>query len=96
MHSRCQAEAHRYFVQALHGLDYCHKRCVVHRDVKLENLLLDYGNNIKIIDFGLSSLMTPGKKLSVHCGSPSYAAPEIVARKLYEGPPVDLWSLGTQ
>ena len=67
---------------------------VVHRDIKLENILLDAQNGMKIIDFGLAAFYAPGKKLRVHCGSPSYAAPEIVARKQYEGPPVDVWSLG--
>jgi serine/threonine protein kinase len=67
---------------------------VVHRDIKLENILLDGGAAMKIIDFGLAAFYQPGKKLRVHCGSPSYAAPEIVSRKLYEGPPVDVWSLG--
>jgi serine/threonine protein kinase len=67
---------------------------VVHRDVKLENILLDASNAIKIIDFGLAAFFAPGRKLRVHCGSPSYAAPEIVARRQYEGAPVDVWSLG--
>ncbi len=58
------------------------------RDVKLENILLDANNEMKLIDFGLSAFYIPGKKLRVHCGSPSYAAPEIVARKQYDGPPV--------
>lgn len=49
---------------------------------------------MKLIDFGLSAFFIPGKRLRVHCGSPSYAAPEIVARKSYDGPPVDVWSLG--
>ena len=80
--------------QVVAGLEYCHRREVVHRDVKLENLLLDVNNQIKIIDFGLSAFFIPGKRLRVHCGSPSYAAPEIVSRKLYEGPAVDVWSLG--
>lgn len=67
---------------------------VVHRDIKLENILLDSNRSMKLIDFGLAAFYAPGKKLRVHCGSPSYAAPEIVARKMYEGPPVDVWSLG--
>jgi serine/threonine protein kinase len=67
---------------------------VVHRDIKPENILLDAGRSMKLIDFGLAAFFAPGKKLRVHCGSPSYAAPEIVGRKLYEGPPVDVWSLG--
>lgn len=67
---------------------------VVHRDIKLENILLDSKRSMKLIDFGLAAFYAPGKKLRVHCGSPSYAAPEIVARKMYEGPPVDVWSLG--
>lgn len=63
------------------------------RDVKLENILLDADNKMKIIDFGLSAFFVPGKRLRVHCGSPSYAAPEIVARKQYDGPPVvsEMW-----
>ena len=67
---------------------------VVHRDIKLENLLLDSDRNMKIIDFGLAAIFTEGKALNVHCGSPSYAAPEIIDRKSYSGPPVDVWSLG--
>ncbi len=58
------------------------------RDIKLENILLDANSCMKLIDFGLSAFFIPGKQLRVHCGSPSYAAPEIVSRKHYDGPPV--------
>jgi serine/threonine protein kinase len=81
--------------QMVQGLAYCHQALVVHRDVKLENVLMDRQRNMKLIDFGLSAFLNPGKKLRVHCGSPSYAAPEIISRKLYDGPPCDVWSLGT-
>lgn len=69
-------------------------RQIIHRDIKLENILLGSNKQIKIIDFGLCSTWSPDTKLRVHCGSPSYAAPEIVSRKSYRGPPVDVWSLG--
>jgi len=90
-----EAAAARVFAQLLAGVAFCHSRGVIHRDVKLENALLDRDGAVKLIDFGLAALVpsldTP---LRVHCGSPSYAAPEIVARKPYLGPPVDVWSLG--
>lgn len=89
-----EQEACRIFKQVLAGVEYCHAHGIVHRDIKLENLLLDRERNLKIIDFGLSAILVPGKRLKVHCGSPSYAAPEIIARKVYDGPPVDIWSCG--
>ena len=67
---------------------------VAHRDIKLENLLMDSQNNMKVIDFGLAAVFKPGAWLNVHCGSPSYAAPEIVGRQMYQAPPTDVWSLG--
>ncbi|KAF5828215.1 hypothetical protein DUNSADRAFT_18019 [Dunaliella salina] len=89
-----EGKAAIFLKQIVAGLQYCHSREVVHRDVKLENILLGADGNMKIIDFGLSAFFVPGKRLRVHCGSPSYAAPEIVSRKHYDGPPVDVWSLG--
>jgi 5'-AMP-activated protein kinase, catalytic alpha subunit len=55
---------------------------------------MDSDRNMKIIDFGLAAIFTEGTALKVHCGSPSYAAPEIIGRRSYSGPPVDVWSLG--
>ena len=87
--------ASKFTGQIIEALSYCHSNWIVHRDVKLENLLLDFDKRrVLLIDFGLSAVFQPGKKLTVHCGSPSYAAPEIVSRKPYDGPPVDVWSLG--
>jgi len=67
---------------------------VVHRDLKPENLLLDSNLHVKIADFGLSNMMMDGEFLRTSCGSPNYAAPEVISGKLYAGPEVDIWSSG--
>lgn len=87
-------EARRFFQQIISGVDYCHKNQVVHRDLKPENLLLDSNLNIKIVDFGLSNVIRDGHFLKTSCGSPNYAAPEVISGKLYAGPEVDVWSCG--
>jgi len=87
-------EARRIFKQVLEGIQYCHKRNVSHRDIKLENILMTETNDIKIIDFGFSTCYPPGTKLRVFCGTPSYMSPEIVTKKDYYGPPADMWALG--
>jgi len=87
-------EARRFFQQIISGVDYCHRHMVVHRDLKPENLLLDERLNVKIADFGLSNIMTDGEFLRTSCGSPNYAAPEVISGKLYAGPEVDVWSCG--
>jgi serine/threonine protein kinase len=68
------------------------KLILCHRDLKIENLLLDRDMNIKIIDFGLSNHWDGQSLLSTQCGSPAYAAPEIFSKKQY-GPSVDIWSM---
>jgi len=75
-------------------LRYCHSRCITHRDIKLENLLLDDKNNMKIIDFGFSTCIPNDKRIKIFCGTPSYMAPEIVLKTEYCGPPADIWALG--
>ena len=67
---------------------------MAHRDLKLENLLLDKDQNLKIADFGLSNLMEDGASLKTSCGSPDYAAPEIIEHVPYDGVKVDAWSSG--
>ncbi|XP_055885586.1 5'-AMP-activated protein kinase catalytic subunit alpha-2-like isoform X2 [Biomphalaria glabrata] len=89
-----EPEARRFFQQIISGVDYCHRHMVVHRDLKPENLLLDSNTNVKIADFGLSNMMTDGEFLRTSCGSPNYAAPEVISGKLYAGPEVDIWSCG--
>ena len=78
-------EARRFFVQTLEAVDHCHQNRVVHRDLKAENLLLDADRNVKIIDFGLSNTFTPGTLLNTFCGSPTYAAPELLKKRPYKG-----------
>jgi 5'-AMP-activated protein kinase, catalytic alpha subunit len=87
-------EARNFFHQIISGVEYCHFQKIVHRDLKPENLLLDANLTIKIADFGLSNLMRDGDFLRTSCGSPNYAAPEVISGHLYAGPEVDVWSCG--
>mmetsp|Transcript_13620 Transcript_13620/g.17639 ORF Transcript_13620/g.17639 Transcript_13620/m.17639 type:complete len:589 (+) Transcript_13620:83-1849(+) len=87
-------EARHFFHQLVSGIEYCHYHSIVHRDLKPENLLLDADNNLKIADFGLSNTMRDGQFLRTSCGSPNYAAPEVISGNLYAGPEVDVWSIG--
>ncbi|XBI19114.1 hypothetical protein VPH35_060726 [Triticum aestivum] len=89
-----EEEARRFFQQIISGVQYCHRNMVVHRDLKPENLLLDNNCDVKIADFGLSNVMRDGHFLKTSCGSPNYAAPEVISGKLYAGPEVDVWSCG--
>ncbi|KAI9374236.1 kinase-like domain-containing protein [Aspergillus egyptiacus] len=92
---RCNdAEARKFFQQIICAVEYCHRHKIVHRDLKPENLLIDRDKNVKIADFGLSNIMTDGNFLKTSCGSPNYAAPEVISGKLYAGPEVDVWSCG--
>ncbi|XP_022144438.1 SNF1-related protein kinase catalytic subunit alpha KIN10-like [Momordica charantia] len=87
-------EARRLFQQVISGVEHCHRNMIVHRDLKPENVLLDSELNVKIADFGFSNVMYDGHFLKTSCGSPNYAAPEVISGKLYPGPEVDIWSCG--
>ncbi|CAK56282.1 unnamed protein product (macronuclear) [Paramecium tetraurelia] len=87
-------EAIRFYSQILSGIEYLHKLHVVHRDLKPENLILDSRGKLKIIDFGLSNFYKTDDLLKTACGSPCYAAPEMIAGKRYQGLQVDIWSSG--
>ncbi|ORY03056.1 hypothetical protein BCR34DRAFT_492670 [Clohesyomyces aquaticus] len=89
-----EGHARKFFQQIVCAVEYCHRHKIVHRDLKPENLLLDDNMSVKIADFGLSNIMTDGNFLKTSCGSPNYAAPEVISGKLYAGPEVDVWSCG--
>ncbi|OCH90369.1 Pkinase-domain-containing protein [Obba rivulosa] len=94
-HGRLRERVARKFARQIgSALDYCHKNNVVHRDLKIENILISQTGNIKIIDFGLSNLYDPVAHLSTFCGSLYFAAPELLNAKVYTGPEVDVWSFG--
>ncbi|KAJ7640305.1 Pkinase-domain-containing protein [Mycena polygramma] len=94
-HGRLRERVARKFArQIASALDYCHRNNVVHRDLKIENILISQTGNIKIIDFGLSNLYNPAAHLSTFCGSLYFAAPELLNAKVYTGPEVDIWSFG--
>ena len=89
-----ETEACKFFQQIIDGVEYIHKLNIVHRDLKPENLLLDEKMNIKIVDFGLSNLYSSNQLLKTACGSPCYAAPEMILGEKYRGLQVDIWSSG--
>jgi 5'-AMP-activated protein kinase, catalytic alpha subunit len=83
-----------FFRQVVQGIGYAHANLIAHRDLKPENILIDAARVVKVVDFGLSNLMKDGRLLKTACGSPNYAAPEIVSEQKYEGTSVDVWSCG--
>ncbi|KAL3535084.1 hypothetical protein ACH5RR_003545 [Cinchona calisaya] len=89
--------ARNYFQQLISAIDFCHSRGVYHRDLKLENLLLDEDGNLKVTDFGLSAFTDHLRQdglLHTTCGTPAYVAPEVIGKKGYDGAKADIWSCG--
>lgn len=97
--SRCgllpEEEALKYFRQLLSAVGYCHQFNICHRDLKPENILLTRDGDIKIADFGMAAIQqSPEHRLVTSCGSPHYAAPEVIKAVPYKGDKVDIWSMG--
>jgi serine/threonine protein kinase len=90
-----EEEAMKYFRQLLSAMCYCHEFKICHRDLKPENLLLTKDLDIKVADFGMAALeQGPSHRLVTSCGSPHYAAPEVIKAVPYRGEKVDVWSMG--
>lgn len=89
-----ELEASKIFEKLLLTLDHLHSKNITHRDIKLENTLIDQNGNVKVIDFGFATCFSNDKKTKLFCGTPNYMAPEIVGKKEYYGPPVDIWAAG--
>nr|VDD03041.1 unnamed protein product [Brassica rapa] len=92
-----ETEGRKMFQQLIDGISYCHNKGIFHRDLKLENVLLDANGHIKITDFGLSAVSQHFREdglLHTTCGSPNYVAPEVLANKGYDGAASDIWSCG--
>ena len=89
-----EAACRRFWRQLLSAVEFLHSNNIVHRDCKLDNLVLDSEHNLKLIDFGFACSFTEGEQFHVFCGSPDYAAPELVASVPYNGPDVDIWACG--
>ena len=87
-------ESSNFFYQLINGVDYIHSQGIAHRDLKPENLLLTEDKILKIIDFGLSHEFEEEEFLKTKCGSPSYAAPEIISKPNYNGFKIDIWCCG--
>ncbi|CAO3640827.1 unnamed protein product [Mucor hiemalis] len=89
-----EGEAKTWFIQLVNAVQYCHSLGIIHRDLKLENILLDENDHVKICDFGFARQTDKNQMLKTFCGSLAYSAPEVIQRQNYCGPATDVWSLG--
>jgi serine/threonine protein kinase len=89
-----ESDCKSIFSQIMKGINYLHTKSICHRDIKLENIIIDDKHNIKLIDFGFGATGIKSKLLNFFCGTPSYMPPEIVLKKDYIGSNADIWSIG--
>ncbi|KAJ3622611.1 hypothetical protein Zmor_004458 [Zophobas morio] len=89
-----ETQARYFFRQIISAVDHCHKSGILHRDLKLENILLSEKNEVLISDFGLGRTFKPENLCDTFCGTPLYASPELVSGVQYQGPPADVWAMG--
>ena len=89
-----ESEALKYFQELINALFYLHSQNIAHRDIKIDNILLDQNKDLKLIDFGLSTKYQENKLLDQPCGTIVYSAPEVLEGKLYHGMLADVWSCG--
>jgi len=85
--------AKEIFKDVVEGVNYLHQRNIIHRDLKLENLLLE-DRACKIIDFGFSKVIIEGEEIKEYCGTPSYCSPQLILKNNYKGKESDIWALG--
>ena len=98
MYNRCgkklsESLARRIFIQLLNAVDYLHRHNIYHRDLKLDNIMIDRSGKVTIIDFGFAIQTDSSTKIASFCGTPFYMAPEIYQMISYNGPAVDMWAL---
>ena len=90
-----ESEARILFRQLTEGICYLHELSIIHRDIKMENILVDTDTKqIKIIDLGFAIQVPDDKNMTIICGTPSYMAPEIIGKQGYKAKPTDVWALG--
>ncbi|ORY98477.1 kinase-like domain-containing protein [Syncephalastrum racemosum] len=93
-HHLDEARARKWFREIVEAVFYIHENGIVHRDLKPENVLIDINGHARLCDFGFGKICEQHQVLNTYCGSPFYAAPEMVTATPYKGPPVDMWSCG--
>jgi tRNA A-37 threonylcarbamoyl transferase component Bud32 len=89
-----EIECRKIFRQVVSAIDYCHQRGICHRDIKMDNIIIDRQLRVKLIDFGFSTYSGKEQLLRIYCGTPSYMSPEIVTKTPYNGLKADMWALG--